>query len=143
MFTDAPFHRTYFLAHPLREQVEKRRRMSILVRDWDISVYGKISEAKVRVLHRPLEHFRISRSVYSAGEDDGGSMRACICYVLRGACSYSFGPEELIEIHESQFAHLPEGSYEFRVLGEQPIELILVWTPPKESQVVSGPSGSD
>ncbi|AGP39422.1 hypothetical protein BE04_25300 [Sorangium cellulosum] len=59
-------------------------------------------------------------------------MRAGICYVLHGTCSFRFGSQEAIEIREGQFATLPEGTYHFRVLGEAPVELIMVWELPED-----------
>jgi hypothetical protein len=50
-------------------------------------------------------------------------------YVLAGCCTITIGLSTW-ELRADDNADLPEGSYEFRVPGAQPVELVWVWELP-------------
>lgn len=74
----------------------------------------------------PAPVYRVSRFEYPAGTTFPGAMKSSMCYVLRGQCKYIFGPNNL-QVSAGQHCQLPEGSYEFEVLGNEGVVLFLVW----------------
>lgn len=56
-------------------------------------------------------------------------MRAGTCYVLAGTGRFRFRNEE-VTLSAGTLAALPEGPYEFEVVGDEPLEKVLVWELP-------------
>ena len=83
-------------------------------RRWD-PADGPLTEASVRARHQPAGHFRVSTRSCPAGTAFAGSMRACICYVLAGACRFTFG--EAVDLREGDVADLPGGEFQYETLG--------------------------
>ena len=110
------------------------------VRRWDDSRLGPLCLDAVRAIHQPPEQFRISPYRYDAGVAFPGAARAGHRYLLAGACAFTFGAETW-ELRAGDIAELPEGSYQFRVLGAQPVEFVAVWELPPE--VWSRPSATE
>ncbi len=98
---------------------------------WDTDRLGPLTEEAVRAKHVPAGRFRVSGKTYPARTAFSGGMRAATCYVLSGACRYAFG-DESIEIRRGQVGDLPEGRYQFEVVGDEPARVVVVWELPKE-----------
>jgi hypothetical protein len=77
----------------------------------------------------PAPEHRVSRRSYPRGTVFPGGMMAGTCYVLEGACEYRFGEDRFL-IETGQHCDLPAGGYEFRVVGESKVDLVLVWKIP-------------
>jgi quercetin dioxygenase-like cupin family protein len=101
------------------------------VQNWDHSEWGPASLETIRLLHRPGERFRVSPGRYDPGESFPEAARAGRRYVLAGSCSFTKGGE-VWELRAGEFADLPGGQFEFRVLGDSPVELVSVWELPPE-----------
>lgn len=101
------------------------------VQTWDYSNWDAPSLEAIRSLHRPGERFRISPDHYDAGESFSTISRAGRRYVLAGSCSFTKGGSTW-ELHIGEFVDLPEGQFEFRVVGASPVELVSVWALPPE-----------
>ena len=98
---------------------------------WDTEHLGPLTEEAVRAKHVPPGHFRVSGQTYPHGTAFSGGMRAATCYVLSGACRYAFG-DESIEIRGGQVGDLPEGRFQFEVVGEEPARVVVVWELPND-----------
>ena len=58
-------------------------------------------------------------------------MRKCECYVIHGKVRFTIGPtEELIVLSAGEFATLPEGDFEFEVLGPNDCTIVKAWPLP-------------
>jgi quercetin dioxygenase-like cupin family protein len=90
---------------------------------------GPLCLDSVRALHQPPERFRVSPSRYPAGASFSESTRAGRRYILSGACSFTAG-KSVHELQAGDIADVPEGTYDFRVLGSGPVELVSVWELP-------------
>ncbi len=119
-----------------------RRRLSWVVRRqrrdadegverWKVPRMGPLCLESVRAIHQPPERFRVSPSCYPVGTSFPGSARAGRRYILSGACSFTVGAS-VWELHVGDIADIPEGGYEFRVLGSGPVEFVSVWELPSE-----------
>jgi hypothetical protein len=60
--------------------------------------------------------FAVSEKKHKAGEKFSGIMAPSICYVVSGACKFTFHEEQIIEAGD--FAGLAGGKYKFEVVGE-------------------------
>ena len=98
---------------------------------WDYDRLGPLSLEAVRALHQPAERFRVTPSRYPAGTAFAGTARVGRRYILAGACVFTLG-EGTWELHAGDIVDLPEGDYQFRVLGGEPVELVTVWALPPE-----------
>ncbi|WP_020467830.1 hypothetical protein [Zavarzinella formosa] len=103
--------------------------MSEGAQSWDYPSHGPLSLEAVRRVHRPGERFRISPARHHPGESFSEISRAGRRYVLAGSCSFTQG-NFVWELRAGQFADLPEGPFEFRVLDAGPAELVRVWELP-------------
>jgi hypothetical protein len=90
---------------------------------------GPLSVESIEALHQPPEHFRISQRRYPAAKTFQGAAQAGRHYVLSGGCSFTVG-DQTWELRAGDIADIPEGRYEFRVLGDGPAELVSVWELP-------------
>jgi hypothetical protein len=88
----------------------------------------------IRELHVPPSHYRVSLNRYEAGLTIPGTSRAGRLYILSGACSEKVGQWE-VELQAGMFADFPAGNYEFKVVGEQQIQLVNVWLIPEQYRV--------
>ena len=68
--------------------------------------------------------FAVSEKKYKAGEKFSGIMTPSICYVVSGACKFTFHEEQIIAAGD--FAGLAGGKYEFEVIGETDASYYLV-----------------
>lgn len=98
---------------------------------WDAERMGPLCLESVRAIHQPPERFRVSPNRYPAGTSFPGAARAGRRYVLSGACSFRVGAS-VWELRAGDIADIPEGGYEFRVLGTGPVEFVSVWELPPE-----------
>lgn len=98
---------------------------------WDAERMGPLCVESVRALHQPPIRFRVSPRRYPAGTSFAGASRAGRQYVLSGACSFRVGIS-VWELQAGDIADIPEGAYEFRVLGTFPVEFVSVWELPPE-----------
>lgn len=99
---------------------------------WDFERCGPPCAEAIRALHQPAGRYRISPASYPAGTEFGGAQRAGRKYVLAGSCAFTVGSATW-ELQAGDIADIPEGSYQFRVLGPGPVELVSVWDLPPES----------
>lgn len=97
--------------------------MKILL--WSHHFAGKPSEDILRSRFNPKE-FRVSRSLYPPHDRFPGVMTSGTCYVLQGACRYTFGDSSVL-LRAGEFCQLPGGDYEFEVVGPSAAEEVLVW----------------
>ena len=93
---------------------------------WNAALHGPLSESAIRELHRPADSHRVSSSLYEAGTQFRGAMRAGRVYVLAGHCAYSF-QNSSVRLAAGEFCDLPQGGYEFQVLGNAACSVIRVW----------------
>jgi hypothetical protein len=100
--------------------------MDVGKHDWESAVHGPLTEDTIRKRHQPSEAYRISRFVYPRGTSFRGTMRPGVCYVLQGTCRYDGH-----EIVSGQQAELSGGDYSFETVGEETVEIILVWPLPQ------------
>jgi hypothetical protein len=98
---------------------------------WDELSLGPLCVESIRALHQPPEHFRVSPNRFLASTAFVGIGRAGRKYVMSGSCSFTIGASTW-ELHAGDIADLPAGEYEFRVLGEEPVEFVSVWELPAE-----------
>lgn len=98
---------------------------------WDAERMGALCLESVRALHQPAHRFRVSPGRYPAGTSFTGAARAGRRYVLSGDCSFRVGAL-VWELQAGDIAEIPEGGYEFRVLGTSPVEFVSVWELPPE-----------
>lgn len=103
-------------------------RRVVEVREWDPEALGVLSEDTIRALHAPANRYRISRKSFPRGASFPGAMRKGTCFVLEGVCRYR--TPEPVDLHAGQYAEIAEGEYEFEVLGDQDVVLVMVWELP-------------
>jgi len=106
-------------------------------RTWDVDRLGEMSETAIRKLHQPSESFRVGRRKFPSGSCFPGAMMAGTCYVLKGACRYTFRAETIV-IRAGMWAPLPSGDYKFEVLGSEDVETVLAWRLPLPSDSAQG-----
>jgi hypothetical protein len=95
---------------------------------WNESELGKMTEEAIRALHQPAEAYRISRYRYPAGTSFPGAQKSTRCYVLSGSCRHTF--DEPIEMSRGTWIDLPAGDFTLEVLGDEELDIVLVWTLP-------------
>lgn len=93
------------------------------------SSHGAISEEAVRRLHWPNYRHRFSAQKYPPGTEFSGTQCASTCYVLNGACVFTFSGES-INIEGEQLAALPAGDFSFRIVGQNEVLLVCVFELP-------------
>jgi hypothetical protein len=96
---------------------------------WEFERWGEPAAETVRALHQPAGRFRVSPASYPPGTAFGGTSRASRKYVLAGACAFTVGSLTW-ELRAGDVAELPEGTYEFHVVGSASVELVSVWELP-------------
>jgi hypothetical protein len=105
--------------------------MTTHARHWSEISPAPLSLEAIRELHVPPSHYRISPNRYEAGVAFPGTTRAGRLYVLSGACSKMVGKWE-VALRAGMFADFPAGNFEFKVLGEQQVQLVNVWLIPEQ-----------
>lgn len=99
-------------------------------RNWHDVSGGEMDLDAISRLYEPEQNFRISKYEYPPKTEFPGQMRSGTCFVLEGQCRYSF--DEDITLGPQEVVDLPAGSYEFKVLGDEPLIIVLVWPLPSE-----------
>lgn len=110
-----PVNRPRFAAHGIVVNPQR----------WSDHFAGAPSEATLRERFHPGA-FRVSRSLYAPHDRFPGVMSRGTCYVLHGACRYTFAGEA-VTVRAGEFCELPGGDYEFEVVGAAGAEEVLVW----------------
>jgi len=95
-----------------------------LALSWSRKFDGEPSEKVIRNYFDPSEN-KVTKNSYPKNAKFCGSMIAGQCFVLDGACKFSFKDYEVV-IRAGEFAHLPKGQYDFEVVGETPVTLVKV-----------------
>src|SRR5262245_59449350 len=110
--------------------------MASLVHRWIELSSQPMSVEAIRKLHVPAAHFRVSPNRYAVGAVFPGTGMAGRIYVLLGRCSKAVG-DWRAELTAGTYADFPAGSYEFKVLGTQDVEVVNVWEIPEGYRVRS------
>lgn len=92
---------------------------------WDPEADGPLTLAVLEARFAPPSRFRITPGRYPAGSRLKLSAAPGLCFVLRGTCRIRC-PEPLL-LRPGQYAALPGGDFELRVVGAEPVELIRVF----------------
>jgi len=95
------------------------------VKIWDDKTHGVLSEDRIRQQYVPSDRYRISKQKYPKFTNFMGVMRKGTCYVLEGSCRYRF--RETTELKAGQYIEFEKGEYEFEVVGNSDVVLVLVW----------------
>ena len=103
----------------------------IEVSRWSERSSQPLTEARVRELYVPAWKYRVSAYRYPAGERVPGSMRACTCYVLAGACRYTSKAGE-VDLRAGDVARLPEGGFTLEAGPDEELHIIKAWELPDE-----------
>ena len=103
---------------------------------WEVDEMGSLCLESIHKIHQPSERFRVSPTQYPAGYKFSGIARAGRKYVLAGAFSITVGTSEW-ELQAGDIADLPEGEYQFRVMGSDPVNFVSVWELPPEVRLDS------
>ncbi len=98
--------------------------------DWDQETYGVLCEAALRSKYQPPERFVFQSTRFPVGAKFKGVAKQGLCFVVRGMCRYRF--HDVVLIRANQYAELPEGEYEFQVVGPMPLEILRVFEAPRE-----------
>lgn len=106
------------------------------VSQWDVATKGSLCLESVRLLHQPPEGFRISSNQYPAGTSFTEASRTSRRYVVSGACSFTIGASAWM-LRAGDILRIPKGTYEVRVLGSDPVELVSVWELPLADRAVA------
>lgn len=113
--------------------------MDAVVRKWCKLSSAPLSLETIRTLHQPSARFRISTYTYPPGTAFVGSGRAGTRYLLAGACSFTFG-NSAIELRAEDVADVPDGDYQFAVVGDVPVQFVAVWALPQDLRTLSDSS---
>jgi hypothetical protein len=92
---------------------------------WDVEADGPLTQATLEARFAPPARFRVSPSRYPVGSRLKLTAAAGLCFVIRGTCRLRC-PEPLL-LRPGQYAALPGGDFELRVVGSEPVELIRVF----------------
>ena len=103
-------------------------RRTFEVRKWDPETMGVLNEDTIRALYFPANRYRTSRKSFPGGSSFPGAMRKGTCFILEGKCCYRI--PEPVELNAGQYVEIEEGEYEFEVLGDQEVVLLMVWKLP-------------
>ncbi len=83
------------------------------------------SESAFREMY-PTPNFRVSCGVYESGTSFSGITQSGLVVSLNGKFEFRFS-NELYVIQHNEYWQMPEGSYDFRVLGDIEAKVLLVW----------------
>jgi hypothetical protein len=99
---------------------------SMQVKQWSHHFAGDPSEATLREHFKSVE-FRVSRKVHEPHLRFYGLMTSATCYLLRGACRYTFDGKGSVLLRAGEFCELPGGDFLFESMGAAETEEVLVW----------------
>jgi glyoxylate utilization-related uncharacterized protein len=104
------------------------------VRRWDQAL-GAMSLDAIRALHQPECDYRVSWNSHPAQTETSGTSRARCFYVLSGECEVAAGDTQW-RLSAGEYADLPQGDYQLRVIGSNPLEFVSVWEVPEAYRAV-------
>jgi mannose-6-phosphate isomerase-like protein (cupin superfamily) len=105
--------------------------MNTMVAEWRHDYGQGLDLSRLRERYSPPDRFRVSEYVYPTGTETTSSMLAGKCFVLAGTLVFEF-PTFEVTVRQGEFADLPQGTHQLRVVGEQDAKLIFVWEIPTE-----------
>lgn len=92
---------------------------------WDEAKDGPLSQETLEERFAPPARFRVAPSRYPVGARLHLTSAPGLCFVVKGTCRLRC-PEPLL-LKPGQYAALPGGDFELRVVGSEPVELIRVF----------------
>lgn len=105
--------------------------MNKSISSWNEAFDGVPSEHTIRNRY-DSNKYRVSKYAYPKGTMFPGTMKSGTCFVIEGECRHSFN-DFTVSLKEGEYADLPNGSYEFQVLGDADAVIVLVWKLPELS----------
>lgn len=94
-------------------------------RTWDAKADGPLTQETLEAHFAPPARYRVLPSRYPVGSRLKLTAAPGLCFVVRGVCRLRC-PEPLL-LRPGQYAALPGGDFELRVVGSEPVELIRVF----------------
>ena len=107
---------------------------------WDAAADGPLNQETLAARFAPPARFRIAPARYPVGCRLKLTAAAGLCFVVRGTCRLRC-PEPLL-LRPGQYAALPGGDFELRVVGKEPVELIRVFEVDGNTQAPAPPPPS-
>lgn len=96
--------------------------------NWSDKSAEAISEDAIRALHVPLDNFKLYSNSYAAAQQFAiKAGHEFILYVLSGACKTRLDGLE-VRLNAGELISMDAGSYAFEVLGNEPVQLIKVFS---------------
>lgn len=96
--------------------------------NWSELSTEALSEEAIRALHVPAENFKLYSNSYAAAEQFAiKAGHEFILYVLTGACKTRMDGLE-VRLNAGEWISMDAGSYAFEVLGNEPVQLVKVFS---------------
>ncbi|WP_040767893.1 hypothetical protein [Novipirellula maiorica] len=96
------------------------------IKRWTIAQHGILDLDNVQALFGKEVKTHVASREYPAGTKFTGVMKRCTCFVVSGECEYRFANTEF-RLSEAEWTELEAGDYQFAVVGDSPVKLILAW----------------
>ena len=103
---------------------------------WDEASEGPLTFQWINSFHTPSDNYRISPACYVGGINFNGTGSPGRCYVLHGACSFTYDDAD-INLDGPCYIDLPGGAFDFHVPEHRDVFLIRVWELPWETPATS------
>lgn len=99
-----------------------------LKKNWSELSTEAISEDAIRALHVPLDNFKLYSNSYAVAQQFAiKAGHEFILYVLTGACKTRIDGLE-VRLNAGELISMNAGSYAFEVLGNDPVQLVKVFS---------------
>ena len=100
------------------------------IKKWNEAEFGRMTTDKIRSLYKPENRFFVRWNKYESEAEFSGASAARVFYLLRGSCEVKIA-DEIFHIRAGEYVDLPKGEYDFKVIGNVPVELVSVWELPE------------
>ncbi len=95
------------------------------IKKWDEKKSGQLRLDKLREWYES-DNYVVRWNKYEAGAEFDGWAKKLTKYVLSGKCEIMIAGQNY-NLQSGDYLHFPEGKYHFKVVGNQPVEIVLVF----------------